>query len=233
MNGRGLNAFGLAASLVVCMLLAAAHGAELAHRYSFNGNGVDSIGSADLQVIGGASFQATYLDLNNASPGGGAFDDQALATGAALSELAATIENAGGKALTFEMWFNQDVAVRFPKVLTAGRDTANFIYINPQIFDQDEVALQVAVEGVVTYVDTNFQPVIDRQYYVGMVIDDANDMLTLYIGTAGEAVKTYSGAMPQDLAELDITGFSLGSALFFADEDLMARWMSCASGTAR
>jgi hypothetical protein len=191
-----------------------------AHRYSFKGNGVDSIGSADLGVIGGASFGPTSLDLPNTTPGGGNNDDQARATGASLTELANTVDTAGD--LTIEAWINQDRRQRYSKFFTTGANNTNFITITPAFGGPDTLTAQIDTSeagGGAAFADSGLQLADGTDYYVAVALDDTNDLMTLYVGEVGGVLHFTSVAMPQSLADIDLTAFSLGSPLFWGDQD--------------
>jgi|GEM_PF-3453459 len=190
----------------------------LKHRYSFSGDGTDSVGTADLGVIGGASFGSSSLDLPNTTPGGGLNDDQAQATGAPLTELADTFETAD--ALTIESWINQDSQQTWAKTFMTGTGQDDFITITPAAGNaSNRLTAQVQIDNVEIGLDSGVTILDDTDYYVALALDDANDQMSLYVGEVGGELHYTTIAMPQELANLDLTGFSLGSPLFWGGQD--------------
>lgn len=97
----------------------------LRHRYSFDADASDSVGNADLSLQGGASVSGGELVL----PGGAYNAGHVAATGAALDEIAATIN--GAKGVTFESWVKLDL-VDWARLFCIGSDGQNNMELVPR-----------------------------------------------------------------------------------------------------
>ena len=190
------------------------------HRYSFDSNATDSVGDADLTVIGTTAVAGGALNL----PGGASRTNHATAQGAALTELAATIN--GATAVTIEAWFNQDTFQNWSKLFMAGLANGNdFMDITPRrnadnfvssmTIRNDGDAGTVAVGGV------NGAPLVNNtEYYVAATWDGTQNRMTFRIGAVGGTLNTYTGSMGgRSLASISVGQFFLGSAVFFGDPD--------------
>ena len=89
-------------------------GANLAHEYNFDTDGTDSVGTADLTLNGAATVSGGVLSI----PGGTPRSNNAAASGAALTELAATLNGTDG--LSVVVRYNTSVAQDWSKVFMAG-----------------------------------------------------------------------------------------------------------------
>ena len=105
MKSRTLSLSLALAASVLCSLQA---NAALAHRWSFDNN-QDSVGGANLNLVGGASFTGGQLEL----PGGGARTNYASAPG-----ITGTL--ASSQSVTIEAWFTLDTLQNWSKVWMFG-----------------------------------------------------------------------------------------------------------------
>ncbi|MES2658851.1 MAG: LamG-like jellyroll fold domain-containing protein [Verrucomicrobiota bacterium] len=192
----------------------------LKHRYSFTSGATDSVGNAGLTLIGGAAVTGGELNL----PGGAARTNHATAQGAALTELAATIH--GSTALTIEAWFNQDTAVNWAKLFMAGAPSgADYMDITPRRQVDGNVSSHSIRNNSDTETHTtggpNGAPLVNNtQYYLAAMWNEAANRMTLEIGPLGGALAKYTVSMGgRKLADIDITQFFLGSAVFWGDPD--------------
>ena len=96
------------------------------HRYSFDADASDSVGTADLTVNGVAAVSAGMLDL----PGGGIRQDNASATGGSLTSLAGTVN--GASAISMEVWFTMDAQQDWSKLMALGLNTDTYMDITPR-----------------------------------------------------------------------------------------------------
>ncbi|MES2922572.1 MAG: LamG-like jellyroll fold domain-containing protein [Verrucomicrobiota bacterium] len=192
----------------------------LKHRYSFASDATDSVGNADLTLVGTTAVTGGALNL----PGGATRTNHATAQGAALTELGATINTA--TAITMEAWFNQDTFQGWAKIFMAGLANGNdFMDITPRrngdgfvssmTIRNDGDAGTVALGGV------NGAPLVNNtEYYVAATWDATQNLMTLRIGAVGGTLSTYTGSMGgRSLASISVAQFFLGSAVFFGDPD--------------
>src|SRR5690606_1855749 len=101
--------------------------AVLAHRYSFEIDATDSVGSADFGMVGNAAVSNGSLFL----PGGGKQRDYAATTGNQLIELAETLNQS--YAVTMEFWFQQRFARNWAKLFMAGRGfDGSYLSVTPR-----------------------------------------------------------------------------------------------------
>lgn len=191
--------------------------AILKHRYSFASNANDSIGTAHLSLVGGAAVSAGKLDL----PGGPTRTRHATAQGAALTELAATIN--GSTSLTMEAWFNQDTYQNFSKLFMAGVATgADYMDITPRRGADGNISslsIRNDSDGESNAKGGSAMG-LNVEYYIAAIWDQVTDRITLKVGPVGGSLTTVSAPMNgRKLADLEISQFFLGSAVFWGDPD--------------
>lgn len=192
--------------------------AVLAHRYSFNAGAADTVGNADLTLVGGAAVTGGKLNL----PGGAARTNHATAQGAALTELATTITSS--TALTIEAWFNQDTAQNWAKIFMAGQPSGfNFMDITPRrLGDGNVSSISINNGGVENNVKGGVPGPLanDTEYYFAATWNGVTNELVLRLGPAGGALQTHTATMGgKTLAALNIQQLFVGSAVQFGDPD--------------
>ncbi len=207
-------------AFVFSLCLAGLAQADLMHRYDFTADPNDRVGTADLTVNGGASIVDGELVL----PGGGTRTNNASATGAALAELAATIN--GTDTLTIEAWFTQTSGSNWSKVFMAGKGAdLNYMDITPRRGNAGNVASCSFNDGNpenTAILPGGSQVVDGTEYYVAAIWNETNDSLSIVLAEAGNpasAVSTSTGLAGRDLASLVVNEFYLGSAVQFGDGD--------------
>ncbi|MCB1131680.1 MAG: hypothetical protein KDN05_11155, partial [Verrucomicrobiae bacterium] len=194
-------------------------GAVLAHRYSFNVDSSDVVGSANLSLIGSASVASGSLDL----PGGATRTNHANAQGAALAELATTINDS--YALTIECWFNQDTAQNWAKLFMAGKGIDyNYIGITPRRgADANVSSLSIRISGTENNArgGADGGPLVNNtNYYCATIWNPLTNQLILHIGPVGGTLHTYTATMGgQQLAEIVVNEFRVGAAVQWPDPD--------------
>jgi hypothetical protein len=194
-----------------------AHAATVVHRYSFDANANDSIGSANATLIGGANVSNGQLVL----PGG------APRTNYASLPLSVGTEINGFTALTIEIWFTQNVPQNWSKAFYFGNNAGGFaddgLELCPQKGDGSGTA---KVEFLNNRVADAFganssgdpSPIYDtgNKHYVAAVFDTANDLLSFYSdGVLAGTKPIFSG----ELSDLNLTGLFIGAAVGWGDPD--------------
>ncbi|QJE94263.1 LamG-like jellyroll fold domain-containing protein [Luteolibacter luteus] len=190
--------------------------ALLTHRYSFSGNLADSVGTANLSLVGTASVTGGKLNL----PGGATRTNHARAQGASLAELASTID--GASALTIEGWFTQDTAQDWSKLLMLGLSTGgNYIDITPKRGIDGNVPSASINPGNGEARVLGGTPLPNATpHYFAATWDVPNNRLVLRIGPVGGTLKTFLSTMGgKNLGGLNIDQFFLGAAVAFGDPD--------------
>ena len=191
--------------------------ATLAHRYSFSTDASDSVGTADLTLVGTASVTGGALDL----PGGAARTNNAEAQGSSLTELAGTIN--GSSAITMEAWFNQDVDVDWSKIMMTGTDTNTYMDITPRRGADGNVSSSSINDT--SHDENNVKSAFGAltngtDYYMAAIWDENTNLMTIFVGPVGGSLtKTTAGMGGQDLGNVSINQFYLGSAVGFGDSD--------------
>jgi hypothetical protein len=107
------RALPLISALVSVVLLTPADAATLAHRYSFSGDTVDSVGGNDGVLLNGATVTGTALDL----PGTG------TALNAASMGFSSTVgvgENFGASGVSIEAWYTDEGTGTWGKLFQFG-----------------------------------------------------------------------------------------------------------------
>jgi hypothetical protein len=208
--------------VVVLGLLMCCYGmvdAAVVHQYTFNNDAGDSVGTADLSINGTASVSGGVLNL----PGGGTRANNASATGAALTELASTIN--GTNAVTMEIWFTQSVNRDWSKLFMAGSGAeTNYMDITPRRGNDGNISsCSYRNSPDEIHVGTLGSPVVtNTPYYIACVWDESADLITIYeaeVGNLASAVMATVGLNGNDLASIVFNEFYLGSAVFFGDGD--------------
>ncbi|MBI9017558.1 MAG: immunoglobulin domain-containing protein [Phycisphaerae bacterium] len=214
--------------LTTILVVTAAVQAELVHRYSFEKGAIDSVGTANLNVNGAAIVADGVLDL----PGGDIRTNNANASGAALTELANTINSSA--AITMEFWFNQDAHMNWSKLMMLGASTE--IGTNAGLYM--DVTPRRGIDGNVgscsindslhdeENVITSSQLGIDVEYYMAAIWDTTNDEMAIIVAEVGNPASMAIRTKPmggQQLSDVTIEQFYLGSAVGFGDQDINAQ----------
>ena len=194
------------------------------HRYSFTTDATDSIGTADLSLAGAASVTGGLLDLPGA--GGATGVDYAFATGAPLTDLEATINNAS--VLSVEIWFDIDelAANDWAKMLMAGDPgIADFIDFTPRRAGGSSVTKFSINNGnpeISTQSDAYGPLETDTTYYMLVTWNPISDQMELVIGRPDGVMKTFTGPMGGRVySSTPLSRFQIGTAAgFFGDPDL-------------
>jgi hypothetical protein len=184
---------------------------DLKHRYSFTDNTEDSIGSADLALLGTASVGGGVLDL----PGGSWQTNNAYAELASVTELAGTIHSAG--AITMEMWFHQDNSTPDAKLMMTGASGSEFMAMIPErvaggFFPNEQAGSINDGSGENFVAASSGSLANDEDFYMAVVWDDAHE-LRIYFGEQGTTLADAAQGMTQQLSEVEISEFYLGSAV--------------------
>ncbi len=215
MKSRTLSLSLALAASVLCSLQA---NAALAHRWSFDNN-QDSVGGANLNLVGGASFTGGQLEL----PGGGARTNYASAPG-----ITGTL--ASSQSVTIEAWFTLDTLQNWSKVWmfgTAGAQPA-LSYIDytpytglagnlPKIDFDSNIGneLNTGGDAAGSLLSAN------TQYYVAAIYDATNNLMSFYTN----GVLTDSASMGGgNITQLGNTAQNFfGAAVNFNDPDMDGR----------
>ena len=190
---------------------------RLAHRYAFDSGAVDAVGFADLTVTGTASVTGGALDI----PGGVPRANQANAQGAAVAEIAGTINASYG--LSIETWFTQDVAQNWAKVVMAGKGSDwNYLDITPRRGTSGSVASasinNSSTESTAIGGPGGAPVASGTKYYCAAIWNSLADTLTLRIGPVGGTLSTYTTSMGgKKLSEILVNEFRIGAAVQFGD----------------
>ncbi len=187
---------------------------NLVHRWSF-GDLTDSIGGSDISLHGAASIDGGSLSL----PG-----SIVPRTNYASVEIGSSI--AAANSLTIETWATTTVDQTWSKVWMFGNSTAP---LRGMDFSPVRQALTNTLPGVAYSADysqsysviqePNIQigPLVpDKQFYVAVVFDDVNDLISLYINGAYAGNTIWNGSV-SDLGNTPENYF--GAAVAFPDKD--------------
>ncbi|MBI9017559.1 MAG: immunoglobulin domain-containing protein [Phycisphaerae bacterium] len=191
---------------------------DLAHRYSFDTDGNDSVGTAALTIGGAATVTDGVLDL----PGGGTRVNNAHAEGAALTELAGIVN--GSDTLSMEFWFNQDGNNNWAKLMMLGTDTNRYMDVTPRRGDgSDATSCSITDNNHgENNVRTDAVLGVDVDYYVAAIWNETTDSMTIVtieVGNPANMVVATTGMGGQKLDEVAIDQFYLGSAVGWGDGD--------------
>jgi len=189
--------------------------AAVVHRYNFNGNVNDSVGTANGTIVDAgaptATFTAGQLDLSGNHPGPGPAEGSNGIVDAAYVNLPNDIISAAATtngALTFELWATVSTNRTWQRIVdfgtsnggedvSNGAGTTNYLYISPNHGRfTDGIATEVHQPDVAFEVGVPGAPQTNRQYHIVGTYDH-ND-------TAG-------GANPNGTTRLYIDGALVGS----------------------
>ena len=204
------------AAIIICGLaITQSSSASLLHHWSFNTDGTDSVGGANVTLVGGATISGGSLNL----PGGGVFTDYATVNLTGTMTTNAT--------LSVECWFTQNALVNWSKVWMFGADNAGgepaLAYIDftpytglannvPKIdFDPNDVNELNAPGGGASTLSAGVQ------YHAVTVYDAANNLMSMWIN--GVLVST-NGMGGESVLNVGYTTARFGSGFFYADGGL-------------
>ena len=179
----------------------------LTNRYSFTTNANDSVGGANLTLVGATTVSGGQLRLP-----GGFHTNYAAATGASLTRLSNTVNNA--RALTIEMWLTDGQAgASYSKVFMAGNGRAKFINVTPRKFgstNSQEISINGEVDNFASIVPTNVP------FYFAASFDSTTNLMTMHSGAVGGALVSKSAPMGgYALSSLGpLAYFTLGNSAF-------------------
>lgn len=203
-----LAAFGAIAVALSASIPAASAAPILTNRYSFTNGATDSIGGADLTLVGTTTVAGGQLVLP-----GGFHTNYAAATGSSLTTLSNTVT--GASAITIEMWFTDEQAgASYSKVFMAGSGGASrFIDVTPRKFgsyNSQEFSINGEVDNFLSIVPTS------APYYFAASFDTATNLMTMHAGAVGGALVSKSASMGgYTLAGLGpLSYFALGYSAF-------------------
>lgn len=195
----------------------------LSHRWGFDDNAFDSVGHANLNLVGDAYLASGNLML----PGGGIRANYAAASGTGLSELATTLRSPYG--ITIEAWFSQINVANWSKVFMAGHGAGGgYLDLTPRR-GTDGLGTSISfnngeTEAYATGKYRNAPLTTGNNYYVAGVWDPVNDELTFHIGIPGSTLSTYTTSLGgMSLEEIQINQFALGASVEFTDPDFNGR----------
>ncbi len=214
--------------IAACSLQPGDGSAAIKHRWSFNTPGMaeDSVGTADLDLVGTAGVSGGTLNLPGGAP---SRSDYARATGVSLTEIKGTLDGSSGQGVTMEAWFTQDVIQFNIKVVMGGNNIggggANYFDFAPRrgsglqrpgMTINDNSHSQTVLDSTLSV------PVAAQPYYVAMIWDDATNTMSFYRkalpgGTLESASIGMGGQTLSDMGALN--AFHLGAAVVFNDPD--------------
>lgn len=191
------------------------HHAVLVHRYSFNMLGTsadDSIGTAHGSIVNAAVTSSGKLDL------AGADSDQYVDLPNGLVR--------GLKDATFEAWVNWNGGGVWQRIFDFGNSYegeglqgggSSYLFLTPK-HTYGSLWLAFSLDGATreTVVDAGVQLPAGATSHVAAVVDDTNDMLSLYL----DGVLKGSVAFNGELAAIDDVNNWLGRSQFIADREL-------------
>ncbi len=194
--------------------------AELKHRWSFNDNGdvSDSIGIAHLTIgdsLGAGEVSGGVLRLGDGPTLSN--DVQALTTNGALGNIATTINSAN--AITMEFWFKQTTATLGSRLILAGTGhTPEYLDVTPHrdggfTGSGPSASIRDSISG---FEDSVTAPLLvdGDDYYAAIVWDDNGDRIQFFTAKLGiDGISSNVQAMTQELSNVDISKFALGSAI--------------------
>jgi hypothetical protein len=208
----------LPATAALVFVAADAQAATLLHRWSFD-NANDSVGGANVSLVGTASFTGGQLEL----PGG------AARTNYATVPVSGTL--AANASITVEAWFTLDNLVNWSKTWMFGNPNAGaqpgLSYIDftprtgltpaiPKIDFDTTTGTELNTAG-----GTNPALMASAtEYYVATVYDAGTDTMSFYInGVLADSASMGGG----NITQIGSTQNFLGAAVNFGDPDLDGR----------
>lgn len=214
-NRLGRTLAKMTAGAAVLAAAPAADAQTMLHRWSFNGDGTDSIGGANATLVGAATFGPSDLQV----PGGGPFANYADVN------IANTLNT--NPSLTVESWFTLNALQDWSKVWMFGQDTSgepSLSYIgltprtglggNPPKVDfnptnANEFNTSGGVNPPALALGVTYQAVA--------VLDAANNQISLYI----DGVLVDTGSMGGfNVTNLAPNKMRIGAGFYYGDQDL-------------
>ena len=154
--------------------------ADLAHRWSFNGDLTDSVGGQDAVIVDQGANNATLSDTAVTLAGGGK-------DGSDYIDLADRILSSLGDSATIEIWATQVSVQNWSRIFDFGSSTTHNVFMS---WTQGTTATADRVEwlgpaGNNTSDNTNAPYTLGTEYHIVFVFDGAT--VTWYTAPAGDA----------------------------------------------
>jgi len=193
--------------------------AELAHRWSFNGDLTDSVGGQDAVIVDLGASNAILSDTEITLTGGGKGTSDYI-------DLADGIVSSLGDAVTFEAWATQITVQNWSRIFDFGTSTTENVFMSwtsATTLDADRVEW-VGPSDSDTLDNTNAPYTLGVEFHIVCVFD--NGSVTWYTGpatsdTLGEAKGSFQSA--NKLSELNDTNNWLGRSQW-EDSTANASW---------
>ncbi|WP_432797498.1 PEP-CTERM sorting domain-containing protein [Poriferisphaera sp. WC338] len=249
MHGKRLNLFCTLSAAATCAITMSpsSDAATLAHQWNFDEvsagppytAAADSVGGANFDEFIGSGYTQGGGVLTSVDADGASLNNFLAGSSGTRALIGSTIDGQGTTgAVTFELVFTQSVTADWAKLLVMGYGewlgaSQSLIAITPKhlaTLGGNKLTVEIGALGTpeFTKVETDFVVQDDTEYYLAAEFDDANDLLTMYIGEVGGTLHTFTGAMTYDLGNLNIHGAndganaghtSLGGAIFWDNTD--------------
>ncbi len=193
--------------------------AELAHRWSFNGDLTDSAGGQDAVIVDLGASNAILSDTEITLTGGGKGTSDYI-------DLADGIVSSLGDAVTFEAWATQISVQNWSRIFDFGTSTTENVFMSwtsATTLENDRVEW-VGPSDSDTQNNTNAPYTLGVEFHIVCVFD--NGLVTWYTGpatsdTLGEAKGSFQSA--NKLSELNDTNNWLGRSQW-EDNTANASW---------
>ena len=193
--------------------------AELAHRWSFNGDLTDSAGGQDAVIVDMGASNAILSDTEITLTGGGKGTSDYI-------DLADGIVSSLGDAVTFEAWATQISVQNWSRIFDFGTSTTENVFMSwtsATTLDADRVEW-VGPSDSDTLDNTNAPYTLGVEFHIVCVFD--NGLVTWYTGpadsdTLGEAKGSFQST--NKLSELNDTNNWLGRSQW-EDSTANASW---------
>jgi len=193
--------------------------AELAHRWSFNGDFMDSAGGQDAVIVDMGASNAILSDTEITLTGGGKGTSDYI-------DLADGIVSSLGDAVTFEAWATQISVQNWSRIFDFGTSTTENVFMSwtsATTLDADRVEW-VGPSDSDTLDNTNAPYTLGVEFHIVCVFD--NGLVTWYTGpadsdTLGEAKGSFQST--NKLSELNDTNNWLGRSQW-EDSTANASW---------
>lgn len=195
--------------------------AELAHRWSFNGDMNDSIGGRTAVRYGTTTPTLSTTQVTLA--GGG--------KGISWIDLGATILPTNNAPLTIELWATQNALQNWSRIFDFGNGTGNYILMSwTRGTDLNMDRVEVMAPGVGTTADSTMKPyTLGVQYHISLVITPGagtggNTLVQWYkMDAVGATINTGSFSTTWTLAQLVQNNMWLGHSQY-GDNDASASY---------
>ena len=196
------------AILLILVWIGSAYAAELAHRWSFNGDLVDSVGGQDAVIVeegGDAVISASEVTLGGGTKGSSDYID-----------LPDGIVNSVGDSVTFEIWATQEEVQNWSRIFDFGTSTTENLFMSwtvGETLGTDRVEWVGDENSTVNNSNPEFE--LGVEFHIAMVIDGPNDLVTWYAAeSTDESLGSARDSMENTnkLSELEYTNCWLGQS---------------------